>query len=529
MTDETASGESVEILTSKLQILPPESQIEISWSSTSNETHRVQGEIVDYHHNSAARRIETEDRTLLLVPDTSHEEITVSELTTAAMMNSLGTLQTVTGLQHAKETLEINSKGVKLPPYLLGYSGFLVVDTHGCSKELRILEPGLNQYDDRLSCVIQELINEDEPSVVKIRLRSGPHRQYEIIDNQIESNTDESKETVVEADYSSLEPLIHTVAALTEKIRDDKQLSKDVTKEALHKLQSLQTPLLKAYSVLCDSESDATSIPSAQQADVDTIDYPTILEQIQAELKQLTDTVCDEPNMDVRSQQIYSLIPAQRTIDDLFSLLTPPIPDVDDYDGGSYIPPREYTEGRGNGDGRWLEYQLSNALIRWGYHTDMRENVYCVEIDVVASRRKKQNDPTDWIVAECKDWESRPITPDVIFRLCMLAYTCRAMPLLCHTTHLTERAMEIARTWEVRVLKLEDLYRGSLPAPDALDIQYDIDTYRYPEALRESRSMLPIIFSNRPNNHFTYVPGYKPDGPLYRYKSVEEEDTAEND
>jgi len=103
------------------------------------------------------------------------------------------------------------------------------------------------------------------------------------------------------------------------------------------------------------------------------------------------------------------------------------------------------------------------------------------------------------------------------------------MPLLCHTTHLTERAMEIARTWEVRVLKLEDLYRGSLPAPDALDIQYDIDTYRYPEALRESRSMLPIIFSNRPNNHFTYVPGYKPDGPLYRYKSVEEEDTAEND
>jgi len=165
MVDDTASGESVEILTSKLQILPPESQIEISWSSTSNETHRVQGEIVDYHHNSAARRIETEDRTLLLVPDASHEEITVSELTTAAILNSLGTLQTVTGLQHAKETLKINSKGVKLPPYLLGYSGFLVVDTHSSSKELRIPESGLNQYDDRLSCVIQEIINEDEPSV----------------------------------------------------------------------------------------------------------------------------------------------------------------------------------------------------------------------------------------------------------------------------------------------------------------------------------------------------------------------------
>ena len=246
MVDDTANGESVEILTSKLQILPPESQIEISWSSTSNETHRVQGEIVDYHHNSAARRIETEDRTLLLVPDASHEEITVSELTTAAIINSLGTLQTVTGLQHAKETLKINSKGVKLPPYLLGYSGFLVVDTHSSSKELRIPESGLNQYDDRLSCVIQEIINEDEPSVVKIRLRSGPHRQYEIIDNQTKSNTDKSKETVIESDYSSLEPLIHTVAALTEKIKDDKQLSKDVTKAALHKLQSLQTPLLKA-------------------------------------------------------------------------------------------------------------------------------------------------------------------------------------------------------------------------------------------------------------------------------------------
>ena len=95
------------------------------------------------------------------------------------------------------------------------------------------------------------------------------------------------------------------------------------------------------------------------------------------------------------------------------------------------------------------------------------------------------------------------------------------MPVLCHTTHLTDRALEIARNWEVRVLDLEDLYRGALPTPDMLDLQHDIETHGGVRTLRESRGMLPLTFYGRPDNYFTYVPGYEPDGLQHEYVRVQ--------
>jgi len=527
MADDRAYGEPVGILISKLRVLPPKSHIEISWSDRTGETYRADGEIVDYHHTSAVRRVETRNRTLLLVPNTNNTELTVTELTKASIMNKLGSVEKIDILQHAIEVLILESEGIKLPPYLQGYSGFLVVDTEYGSKELRIPEPGLEQYDDRLSSVIRKLIPNSESTQIKLRLRAGPHRRYDILHNQ-KPDVVETVDISADGDYSTIEPLIHTVAALTEEIQDDKELSREVKHEAVHKLQSLQTPLLEARELLCDPDPDATWMPDTTQTDLEITDYPTVLEHIQSELEWLEDTVSTEPSLDDETLRVYSFYIHQRTVEDLLSLLSSPIPDMENYDGGSFVPPRECTEGRGTGDGRWLEFQLRNALNRWGYQADVRETAYGVEIDVVAVRREKQDDPTDWIVAECKDWESRPITPEVIFRLCMLAYTCRAMPVLCHTTNLTERALEIARTWEVRVLKLEDLYRGALPAPDMLDIQNNIETSRGVRTLRESRGMLPLTFYGRPDNHFTYVPGYKPEGLQHEYKSVEEEPDQNN-
>jgi len=520
-------GEPIEILISKLRVLPPKSRIEISWADRMDETHWADDDIVDYHHTSAARRIETRDRTLLLVPDTNNIELTVTELTKASVMKTLGTIQTIEILQHTIETVILKPEGISLSPYLWGYSGFLVVDTDYGSKELRIPEPGLKQYDDRLSTVVRELIPDDESALIKLRLRSGPHRHYEIIQRQ---NPDVIKTADISAhgDNRTIEPLIHTVAALTEKIQEDIELSQEIRHEAVNKLQSLQTPLLEARGLLCDPDPDATWMPDPEQVNLERSDYPTILENIRSKLERLEDTVKVEPSVDEDQFRVYSFHPPQRTVEDLLTLLSPPIQDMESYDEGSYVPPRECTEGRVTGDGRWLEFQLRNALNRWGYHASVRETVYGVEIDVVAERREKQDAPTDWIVAECKDWKSRPITPDVIFRLCMLAYTCRAMPVLCHTTHLTERALDIARTWEVRVLKLNDLYRGALPAPDMLDIQHDIETSRGVYTLRESRGMLPLKFYGRQDNHFTYVPGYKPEGLLHEYRSVEEEPDENN-
>lgn len=183
---------------------------------------------------------------------------------------------------------------------------------------------------------------------------------------------------------------------------------------------------------------------------------------------------------------------------------------------------RAEIEGRGNGDGRWLEHQLQRALRRWGYLAETRQTVYGLEVDVVARRKEKQNRPTDWIVGECKDWETRPITADVLYRLCMLAYTCRAMPVLCHTTTLTAEARKIARTWEVRVLSLEDLHRGALPAPAVCKPTTDLSEVKATFTARERRGRLPMMFTGEPNKHFTYVPGFECDGRTHEFRPIED-------
>ncbi len=186
-------------------------------------------------------------------------------------------------------------------------------------------------------------------------------------------------------------------------------------------------------------------------------------------------------------------------------------------------PSRETTEGRGQGDGRWLEYQLERALNRWGYKVDRNEYVFEEEVDLVAVRREKQNDPTDWLLAQCKDWESRPIDRFVIYRLCLMAFTCRAMPVLCHTTKLTSRARRIARYWEVRVLKLESLHRGSLPTPNVAEPTAELRAYESHDTVRQERGLLPLLFIGEPQKEFSYVPGFRPSGISHEYLPIEDD------
>lgn len=193
------------------------------------------------------------------------------------------------------------------------------------------------------------------------------------------------------------------------------------------------------------------------------------------------------------------------------------------YEADLEEPPRATTPGRGHGDGRWLEYQLELALHRWGYDVGRNAHVFGEEVDVIAVRQEKQNKPTDWLVAQCKDWATAPVDEDVLYRLCMMAFTCGAMPVLCHTTRLTKKAERIARYWEVRVLTLEDLERGSLPAPNVAKPTVDLETYDPPYTAREERGPLPLPFVGEPNRHLNYVPGFKPVGRSHHYEPIDDD------
>ena len=124
---------------------------------------------------------------------------------------------------------------------------------------------------------------------------------------------------------------------------------------------------------------------------------------------------------------------------------------------------RETTPGRGQGNGEWLENRLAETLESWDYMTSQREQLLALTADVVARRESQRDEPTDYLVCECKDWATRPIDEQPIIRLCLLAHIGGAMPVLCHTSHLTDRAWKLAQAFDVRLLTLDDLRKDRLP------------------------------------------------------------------
>ncbi|WP_256558619.1 restriction endonuclease [Natronomonas marina] len=71
------------------------------------------------------------------------------------------------------------------------------------------------------------------------------------------------------------------------------------------------------------------------------------------------------------------------------------------------------------------------------------------------------------VLCQCKDWRpEHPITPAAVWRLVAVAYTVEARPVLVTTSELTRRARQIARRWEVAVVRPVDLEREpGLPTP----------------------------------------------------------------
>lgn len=169
-------------------------------------------------------------------------------------------------------------------------------------------------------------------------------------------------------------------------------------------------------------------------------------------------------------------------------------------DRPSSDPDRDTTPGRGQGNGEWLELRLQQALEIWGYATERRVPIVAMTADAVACREAHRNEPADDLVAECKDWASRPIDASVIIRLCLLAFIGRAMSVLCHTSRLTDRAWRLAQVYDVRLLTIEDLDADDLPPLRRKRPPRDADTHRQSIPLESLQETPPVPLQRLQND-----------------------------
>ena len=519
-----------ETLVTTLETVPPGSQLTLTWDPTGTHEEPISatGRVADTDPTVGDRRIETEERTLALTPASDRSEITVTDINSGTA-HTCGRLIDITVLGYPVETVRLSADGVTVPDYLIGYTGFLFVDDEYGQRQVRITDPGLRSNDPRILGYkeLPATHQYDEPVIV--RPIGGPHRQYEVIDDRPDNSEISIEEIVpciedVDTDYELLEPTIHTIQALMDAVDDDPFVNGRDGTELRRHLYELLFPLLQARRTLLDPDPTPEWQPTAELGRTDWDEYGPILDLLGENLETLYETAKheDRDNLD-RYQVPVKFNHAQKVLEKI----SPVLRGLDDDEIAEY--PRDEIDGREQGSGYWLEYQLERAFHRWGYRAATHQRVYGVEIDVTARRREKQNRPTDWIVAECKDWESRKVTPRHLFRLIALAFTCRAMPVFCHTTALTKRAREIANRWEVRVLTLDDLGRGSLPTPNITAPSTDLLEYQANLTARERRGTLPLQFYDEPNKQFTYVPEFEPHGSNHKYRPVDGSGTTSDD
>ncbi|MDL0138410.1 hypothetical protein PNP85_02650, partial [Halobacterium salinarum] len=285
-------------------------------------------------------------------------------------------------------------------------------------------------------------------------------------------------------------------------------------------------PITEAKRLLSEPDPDDDS---ADDRPVDsTVEYAAAVTQIEQQLSWLIRSLhAGQP-----AAHHYDEAPVEKFTTALeyataLRDILPAVPDdssvVADLEDVSVDEVDPHVGGRGESDGRWLEYQLQRALGRWGYRAARRQHLFSLEVDVVATRRDKRQEPSDWIVGQCKDWTDDPIMPAALFRLCTVAFACRAMPVLCHTTELTPRTEKLAREFEVRVLSLTDLERAELPAPQVAKPTLELDEWRPQYRARDDRGSLPVMFWSESGKRFSYVPGFAPVGKDADYEPIEDD------
>ncbi|APW98873.1 hypothetical protein CHINAEXTREME_14290 [Halobiforma lacisalsi AJ5] len=323
MTDETEP--TPQALLSQLRTLPPGARIELTWDPTTDtDKTTTTGIITDYEPRTAYRQIETDERTLALVPAADHSELTVSEVTTAGTC-SLGRLTDLTTLEFPVEEVELTDDGFDIPSYLVGYTGFLLVEDGQGRRELRIPEPGLEETDPRLLAHITRIPETVADEPIMVRPRAGPHRKYEILDTRTGEETADAIEptgTPPDGDYTDLEPTIHTVQAITDTVDDDAALSADARTTVRRRLHTLQEALLRARRTLLDPPRTDEWSPTAAEGDTEWETYAEILAHLEERLEALHTTSKRETGSLERRQVHLTFDRARTELEELRALLT---------------------------------------------------------------------------------------------------------------------------------------------------------------------------------------------------------------
>jgi len=144
-------------------------------------------------------------------------------------------------------------------------------------------------------------------------------------------------------------------------------------------------------------------------------------------------------------------------------------------------------------NGRWLENTTADALERWGYLTARNERLFGLETDVIARRKPLHNEPDDFLVVECKDWQRTLVGRDAVAAISHRALLARAMPVLVVAWGVTTSAWHLAQLLDVRIVTAEDLAKESLPPlTDHRPPRGTFRTRREPR-IRELRELIPAL------------------------------------
>lgn len=167
------------------------------------------------------------------------------------------------------------------------------------------------------------------------------------------------------------------------------------------------------------------------------------------------------------------------------------------------LPPRDETDGRGEGAGSWWEMQLLDACKRWGYQAARGPVVWGFESDVIAVHP----DTLRRYLIQAKDWDDTDVTPTAVWRLISLSYATGCRPAIAITSSLSHRAHEICKMWRVTVITPGDVMdpdRDDFPDPERpltnLD-GYDFEERQNPnwESRLADSNAAELLTLNRPN------------------------------
>jgi len=107
--------------------------------------------------------------------------------------------------------------------------------------------------------------------------------------------------------------------------------------------------------------------------------------------------------------------------------------------------------------------EITEPLEEWGYHTARNEYLFGLETDVIGWRVPPRDEPDDFIVAECKDWQTTLVGREAVEAISHRALLARAMPALVVAWGVTTPAWSLAQRLDVRILTIGDLTKDSLP------------------------------------------------------------------